>query len=142
MNKIKRIKFKNHPILRNLELDFCDNNGKAVDTIIIAGENGTGKSTLLDALYKMALYSANFEFELDLESEGIDTNLIYYFKTDGIGKGLLYIKDENGFDAGAAWDKTKERFKFNGLFSDVDINFKSETISNVTSLELDTSTGS
>ena len=50
MLKIKSIKFKNHPILKNLELNFCDANGKAVDTIIIAGENGTGKSTLIEAI--------------------------------------------------------------------------------------------
>ena len=140
MNKIKRIKFKNHPILKNLELDFCDKTGNAVDTVIIAGENGTGKSTILDALYRMALYSTNFELEVDMERDGINTRLDYYFKNDGIGKGSMYVKDEKGFDAGVSWDKTKEKMKFSGLYSDVDINFKSENISNVTSLELDTST--
>ena len=46
MQKIKRIKFNNHPILKNLELDFCGADGRAVDTVIIAGENGSGKSTI------------------------------------------------------------------------------------------------
>ena len=50
MFKIRKIKFKNHPVLKNLELNFCDSNGKAMDTIIIAGENGTGKSTILNEL--------------------------------------------------------------------------------------------
>ncbi len=143
MNKLKRIKFKNHPILENLELDFCDNKGNAVDTVIIAGENGAGKSTILDALYKIALYSVDFEFELDLECNGIDTSLVCYRKSDGVGKGSMYVKDGKGFDGGINWDKTKEKFKFNGLFSDVDINFKSgEAISSVISLELDTFKGS
>ena len=43
MYKIKKILFNNHPILGKLELDFCDGNGKAVDTVIFAGENGNGK---------------------------------------------------------------------------------------------------
>ena len=30
MMKIKRIKFKNHPILKNLELDFCDRDGRVM----------------------------------------------------------------------------------------------------------------
>ena len=46
MYKIRKIKFQDHPILKNLELDFCGKDGKALDTIIFAGENGTGKAQL------------------------------------------------------------------------------------------------
>lgn len=142
MYKIRKIRFQNHPILKNLELDFCDINGKAVDTVIIAGENGTGKSTILDVLYKMALYAADCEFTIELENETSRLTLRYYFKTLDNGNGYLFVSDGKGFDDMAISDNVKNRFKFNGLFSDVDINFKSESISNVTSLELDTSTRS
>ena len=142
MYKIRKIRFQNHPILKNLELDFCDINGNPVDTVIIAGENGTGKSTILDALYKIAMHSVNFECSMDLEYDGANINLIYYFNNSELGRGHLYLKDGQGFNGGISWPNTKEKYKFSGLFSDVDINFKSENISNVTSLELDTSTGS
>lgn len=142
MYKIRKIRFHNHPILKNLELDFCDINGNPVDTVIIAGENGTGKSTILDALYKIAMHSVNFECSMDLEYDGANINLIYYFNNSELGRGHLYLKDGQGFNGGISWGATKEKYKFSGLFSDVDINFKSENISNVTSLELDTSTGS
>ena len=46
---ISRIKWKNHHILGNLELDLT-NEGKTYSTIIIAGENGTGKTTILDTI--------------------------------------------------------------------------------------------
>lgn len=36
-----------------MEFDFTGKYGKAVDTVIIAGENGCGKSTLLNELYKV-----------------------------------------------------------------------------------------
>ena len=40
---IKKIKWKEHPILGNLELDFCKKDNICYNTIILAGENGTGK---------------------------------------------------------------------------------------------------
>lgn len=47
---IKKIKWANYKNLSNLELDFTDCNGKPYNTIIFAGENGTGKTTVLDSL--------------------------------------------------------------------------------------------
>ena len=138
MYKIKKIRFQNHPILKNLELDFCDINGKAVDTVIIAGENGTGKSTILDAIYKMTMHTVDFECTIALDDDGNKLILDYFFDNTEEGKGYLRLKDNYGFNAGVGWSKTKEKYRFNGLFSDVDINFNSEAISNVTSLELDT----
>ena len=49
MHRIKSVTFKGHPILGNLYLDFRGLDGKPVDTVIFAGENGTGKSTVIDA---------------------------------------------------------------------------------------------
>ena len=55
--KILSIEFKEHPILGNLKLDFTDRDGKPVDTIILAGENGCGKTSILEELYD--LYNLN-----------------------------------------------------------------------------------
>ncbi|MBU3157645.1 AAA family ATPase [Clostridium estertheticum] len=44
------MKFNNHKILNDLEVDFCDGNGIPLDTIVIIGENGTGKTTLLKSV--------------------------------------------------------------------------------------------
>ena len=77
MQKIKRIKFSDHPILKNLELDFCGADGRAVDTVIIAGENGSGKSTVLNYLYDIALGRVSVESDLLLEGNGREIHLIY-----------------------------------------------------------------
>lgn len=45
--KLKKVKFKNHEIFKNLEVNFCDINGEPLDTIVLIGENGTGKTTFL-----------------------------------------------------------------------------------------------
>jgi predicted ATPase len=52
--RIRRIRFDNHPTLGTIELDFTDRQGKTVDTIIIAGENGVGKSLLLNLIFEFS----------------------------------------------------------------------------------------
>ena len=47
---ITKVKWKNHNILGNLELDFTNGSGKPYNTIVLAGENGTGKTTILETL--------------------------------------------------------------------------------------------
>lgn len=47
---IRKIKWNNHDILGNLELDFTKPDGSIYNTVVLAGENGTGKTTILDTL--------------------------------------------------------------------------------------------
>jgi predicted ATP-binding protein involved in virulence len=49
--KLEKIKFNNHEIFNDLEIDFKDNTDKILDTIVIIGENGSGKTTLLKSIY-------------------------------------------------------------------------------------------
>ncbi len=134
MYKIRKVIFQNHPVLKNLELDFCDLDGNATDTIILAGENGTGKSTILDALYKMACHTVDFEFQVELERGNKITNLTYYFND----RKLIFVKDTGKMDVYIGNSTLKNTFGFNGIFSDVDIVFSSDNVSSVTSLDLDT----
>ena len=49
--KLRKVKWKDHPVLGNLFLDFVDTaSGQPFGTIIFAGENGTGKSTVLEEI--------------------------------------------------------------------------------------------
>lgn len=47
---ITKLKWKNHSVLGNLKLDFTNASGNPYNTIILAGENGTGKTTILETL--------------------------------------------------------------------------------------------
>jgi predicted ATPase len=51
--RIVELGFKNHPILGNLQLDFKDTTGKAAPIVILCGENGTGKSKILDEIFTL-----------------------------------------------------------------------------------------
>jgi len=136
MYKIRKIQFKNHPILKNLKLDFCDKLGKAVDTVIFAGENGTGKSTVLECLYKFA--SRKIDFEVDIEVE--DNEKIYflsYYNREIEGKEFIWVKDNEGLNVLQSNNMFGQKYNFSGIFSDVDINFHSQNVNTVTSMTLD-----
>lgn len=47
---IKNIKFKNNKVLGNLLLDFSKETGKPYKTIVFVGENGAGKTNVLEAI--------------------------------------------------------------------------------------------
>lgn len=47
--KLKHIHIDNYKLFRDFELDFCSGT-KPLDIVVVAGVNGTGKSTLLDCI--------------------------------------------------------------------------------------------
>lgn len=59
--RIRKVELQGHPILGNLKLNFTDEQGKTIDTIIFAGENGTGKTAMLDLLYQFSMFGLNQE---------------------------------------------------------------------------------
>lgn len=62
--KIKRVKWKDHTILGNLELDFLNTNTNApYNNIIFAGENGTGKTSILESISTFLNYGTFEYFE-------------------------------------------------------------------------------
>ena len=56
--KLSEIQFVNHPILHNLHIDFTNNDGDVYTNIILVGENGVGKTTLLKEIsnYNNSIY--------------------------------------------------------------------------------------
>ena len=132
MTKIKNISFSNHPVLGNLSLDFCNSNGSAVDTIIMAGENGTGKSTILQELYAIVSDYPKWPCTIEMEKDGIPFKLsFYYYENERLC--FTYNDDETVHFK----HEYKEHYAPKGIFSDVEINFTSSNISSVTSLRLD-----
>lgn len=76
--RIKRIQFKGHPILGTIDLDFTDPaTGQAVDAVVIAGENGCGKTTVLEEIYDLlskasAQRKTKAIVELELDQGNVD----------------------------------------------------------------------
>lgn len=157
--KIRKIQFQNHYILGNISLDFCNATGAVQDNIILAGENGVGKSALLNAIYEFSEFTlrANlrdekriFEIELtDVEHQFIQSKLdhelsrILIFEFDFNTNQWQQITVTNYTSA----DKMGrilshvfyEHFRsvLKSIFSDVAINFTASSIKNITSTDID-----
>jgi len=72
--KIRKVKWKDHPVLGDLLLDFTNTaSGQPFGTIIFAGENGAGKSTILEDLSSL-LNLGSFE-KFEYIEYGIDGNI-------------------------------------------------------------------
>lgn len=142
MYKIRKIKFVNHPILNNLELNFCDEFGNAVDTIILAGENGVGKSTILNELYNLVTFKVKNEMVIELENNQIVSEIKFSFGKNGDNMHIMYVKDNTGMHEVMVSHKVKDKYDFCGIYSDVDINFNTKNLQTVTSLNLDVNSSS
>lgn len=52
--KILTVEFKNDELLGDLTLNLSNSGANPSDTIILAGENGCGKTSVLEAIYKFS----------------------------------------------------------------------------------------
>jgi len=50
--KLKKLYIKNYKIFNNFEINFTDINDNPLPIVVVAGINGTGKTTLLEYIYK------------------------------------------------------------------------------------------
>ena len=70
--KIKKIEIKNNKILKDISIDF-EKNGKVIDTIVVAGSNGSGKTTFLESIWNyffdIALYKTDIMEKINITLE-------------------------------------------------------------------------
>lgn len=163
--KFRKISFNNHPILGNVSFDFTDTQGKTVDTIILAGENGCGKSYLLSFLnsYYPSMTAKQLGFtmrvEVELTSEDIrklndDKDFVRVLGQRLTGNVVTFIHDTTFQDDNSRVEFTDKSggkvidyaFRFDrspslfvSVFSDVEINFAPERVQHTTSSNLDDS---
>lgn len=150
--KFRKITFNNHPILGNLHLDFTDANGKAVETIILAGENGCGKTIILNSLFDFFNRRDGKAIEgvIELNSKEISAikakyNTLVAKKLNNDGDILtikfspdaynpnLYNKD--GHNIAVLYQDLNTLF--GKVYSDVEINFTPKQIKSVTAYDID-----
>ena len=102
---IKTIKWHDYRVLKNLELNFSDlqNNDQIFNTIILAGENGTGKSTILDSIATFLNIGTFEPFEKIIYS--IDNKSYTLYKYEG--SPITHIRKD--LSNGASANKNNDR---------------------------------
>jgi AAA ATPase domain len=129
--KIRRIKFKNHHVLGNLELNFTDENGKAVDSVIFAGENGCGKTRILDAIYGIKkMLASEADFYILKNHLGIN-EVEVEFRGDSFNKIDSHI---------AMFSSEPRSNNYKAKFYPTRIDFSTHSVDIVPMVELDTET--
>jgi ABC-type cobalamin/Fe3+-siderophores transport system ATPase subunit len=165
--KFKNIEFIDHPILGHCSFDFTNKDENIVDTIIIAGENGCGKSVFLNELYnfnpssllsvnqgelKSTLILTENEFSSLTNYENFRSYVPIINNDYTINKEIVTHRDLNIKDN---WQQSTFSLKntemlqisimgnywdpmiCRSIFSDVEINFSPNNISYITSENID-----
>lgn len=102
--KIEKIRLNNHPFFGTMEVDFTGPDGKALDTIVIAGINSSGKTTLLETIWQILTnedrdFPLHYKVHMDLSHIPNDVGDKHAFKhKPGLTRGdhwksFNYFKD-------------------------------------------------
>lgn len=69
--KIRKVKWQSHPVLGSLELDFTRPDGTVYENIVLIGENGSGKTSVMESIGSFLNIGSFDEFEyLEFETDG------------------------------------------------------------------------
>lgn len=145
--KICKVKWKDHPILGNLELDFISPiDNLPFETILLAGENGTGKTTILETISTF-LNGGTFEYfdYIEYNAEGKSLKAVegnhqtvkdFYNMIDGTQTIQMHTNKNNHNDL---VDKNPLNIRYCGcVFSKARADYKTTKISSTTTKQLDT----
>lgn len=146
--KIKKVKWKDHPVLGNLELDFTNPaNGKLFSTIIFAGENGTGKTSILESLATF-LNIGTFEpfdfIEYDINGQTYKAipqtehaNMLTFFDLISPDGSTRKIRSNKNFNLQEISADNLDIRNYGCIFSKARADYKTQQIQSTTTKQLD-----
>ena len=148
--RIRKIKYNNHPVLGNLELDLVNpNTGLPYDTIVFAGENGTGKTSILESLStflnkRSIRYFERIEYEANgtlFAAEPLDNGQhidIGYYKRTNLQTGAATNIHSAANNSESNIDTDLDDLRHYGcIYTKVRSNYTSQPIKGTTASELD-----
>lgn len=147
--KIRKVKWANHPILGNLELNFIDpTTNKPYSTIVLAGENGTGKTTILETLNTFLSIGSfepfnAIEYEIEgkqyiLTPSNIPGSLKTFFTRYDVENEISEnIHSDRNNNSNSIQSDNKDPRSYGSVFSRPRADYKTNKIESVKTNELD-----
>lgn len=145
--KIRKLKYNNHKVLGNLELDFVNPaTGQPYKTIVLVGENGTGKTTILKTIsdYINVISLRPFDY-IEYEANGgkfrieplPNGNNTFHKRKDLMAGSEEEVARDNYNNAEIMRADKKDMRHYACAFSKARADFKTDKISNVSTKTLD-----
>ena len=148
--KIRKIKFKNHPLLKDLELDLVNpDTDKPYTTIVLAGENGTGKTTIVSTLNTFLCRHTFEPFErIEYEVDGkkyaavstgnaMDDQFGFYNRIDLQTNATTSLRSNINNNPKQIQDDSLDIRHYGCVYSKARADFSVKKITGTTSLEID-----
>ena len=145
---IKEIKWDSHSVLGDLSLDFTKPNGDLYNTIIFAGENGCGKTTILSTLstflnlgsfepFSHIKYSVDGTMQLIYKENNHDAQWGFHKRKDEqSGREQVIHTNRNNSPDNIKSDQ-KDIRHYGCVFSKARSGFNTNKIKSTTTLQLD-----
>lgn len=148
--KIRKVKWQSHPVLGNLELDFTRSDGTTYDNIVLIGENGAGKTSVMDSIGTFLNIGSFDVFEyLEFEtSEGIfralhrgpDQGITTFFVLQNLATGeRRKINRDRINNPNSIYSDTEDPRSYGCAISKARADYKTDKIKHTSTTELDKS---
>lgn len=149
--KIRKVKYNNHQVLGNIELDFVNpTTGKAYDYIIFLGENGTGKTTILNTIsdYLNCVSLKPFSF-IEYEADGLNYRIeplndndapCFHKRVDLLNGNCEEIRRNKNNNREQMYSDTKDARSYACVLSKARADFATNKISTTKTSSVDTAT--
>jgi predicted ATP-binding protein involved in virulence len=147
--KIRKVKWQAHPILGDLELDFINSTtGEPYEVILFAGENGTGKTTILETIstflnrgtfeyFEYIEYVANGQVLKAIPASERTITKSFYDMVD-VATGTTTKMHTNKNSLNETVDKNPLNIRFDGcVLSKARADYKTQQIKHTTTQKLD-----
>lgn len=145
---IRKLKYKSYKNLGNLELDFVNPaTNQPYRTVVLVGENGTGKTTILKTIsdYINVITLRPFDY-IEYEADGKvyrieplpDENPTFHIRKDIAAGTEEAIRRDDGNSPKVMRSDTKDMRSYPCVFSKARADFKTDIINAVSTKALDT----
>ena len=146
--KLRKVKWQNHPVLRNLELDFTRADGTAYENVVLIGENGSGKTSVMESIGTFLNVGSFDDFEyLEFEANGSVYRALHrdegqfsvnFFRLQDLSSGKISaINVDRTYDRQKVDTNAKDPRYYGCAISKARANYKADKIKHTTTSNLD-----